>query len=357
MDDPVRIALAAAFPDRTVDRLVGDLGPSWNGGNDTVGVDFVEEGRAYLKVAVEGDGSRVARERAVLEHMADGGSVPVPAVLAADADAAVPYLATAPAPGRELPSAFDAAESPGREALLWRVGATLAALHEAAFDTHAEIVGGATGASRDATHGTIGDAGLELAVAEWTDVLRATIERTREIGTTDRLERHFDAVIDCVEANRALLNGAPAALLHGDIAKPNAFVLDRDGTQAGTHVEAHGKVDPNVPGIALIDWELAHVGDPARDLVRARDQLCNGFDAEGPARFGDAVYAGYRERAGGLPDGFESRRPIYRVVRVLGRSGFIDQWATYLDESVETLVDRIDAELDARLNAVESTGR
>jgi hypothetical protein len=52
------------------------------------------------------------------------------------------------------------------------------------------------------------------------------------------------------------------------------------------------------------------------------------------------------------PAGSQRRRPVYEVVRVLGRSGFIDQWATYLDEPVDALVERADAELRARLDAV-----
>ncbi|MBP1921104.1 aminoglycoside phosphotransferase (APT) family kinase protein [Halorubrum alkaliphilum] len=326
MSDAVEATLPVAFPDRAVEELVG-VGPSWNGGNETVGVDFADGGRAYLKVAIEGDGSRIARERAVLEHVRASGTVPVPKVLAADSDADPPFLATAPAPGRDLLDVYAAAEDdPERVALLRGVGRTLAALHEGRFGSHGEIVGGRV------------DAGLELETAGWTDVLLATIERTREIGTTDRLAGHFDAAIDCVEANRSILDEAPAALLHGDVAKPNAFVVDEAAeTQVG-----------------LIDWELAHVGDPARDLVRARDQLCNDFDSEGPARFGDAVYAGYRERAGGLPEGFETRAPVYRVVRILGRSGFLDQWETYLDTPMPELVERIDAELERRLAAVRA---
>jgi len=97
-------------------------------------------------------------------------------------------------------------------------------------------------------------------------VLRATIERTREIGTSERLADHYDAVFDCVEANRDRLGGAPAALLHGDVAKPNLFVTD-DG---GVGVDAESRTDTGPDGITPIDWELAHVGDPARDLVRAR---------------------------------------------------------------------------------------
>ncbi|SMO53080.1 phosphotransferase family protein [Halorubrum cibi] len=345
MDASVETALAAAFPDRSVEELV-DVGPSWNGGNETVGVDFTDGGRAYLKVALDGDGSRIARERAVLEYVSTRRPIPVPAVVAADPNAQVPYLATAPAPGRDLHEVLEEADDDRREALSYRVGETLAILHAERFENHGEIRGGGgdAGGSGDPPE-------LDVATASWTDTLLSTIEYTREIGTTDRLARHFDAVIDCVESNRALLDVAPAALLHGDIAPPNAFLAEDDGGAASAAAAAGAAGAAGDPGVGLLDWELAHVGDPARDLVRARDQLCNGFDYEGPERFGEAVYRGYRDRAGDLPEGFTERRPVYRVVRVLGRSGFLDQWVTYLDEPMGDLVERIDAELDARLAA------
>ncbi|OYR59317.1 phosphotransferase family protein [Halorubrum halodurans] len=367
MDSPLETALADAFPDRPVGGLA-DVGPSWNGGNETVGVDFADGGRAYLKVALDGDGSRIARERAVLEYVSARREIPVPAVVAADPDANPPYLATAPAPGRDLHAVLEGTDDDRREALLRRVGGALATLHAVRFERHGEIVGrggieGIGEARREVAGGRDGDSpasdraddpdapGLAVAAASWTDTLRSTIERTREIGTTDRLARHFDAVIDCVESNRERLDRAPAALLHGDVAPPNAFLAaegngEADGDGSGREEER------DAPRVGLLDWELAHVGDPARDLVRARDQLCNGFDYEGPERFGEAVYEGYRERAGDLPEGFAERRAIYRVVRVLGRSGFLDQWVSYLDEPMDGLVDRIDAELDARLAAV-----
>jgi hypothetical protein len=70
-------------------------------------------------------------------------------------------------------------------------------------------------------------------------------------------------------------------------------------------------------------------------------------DATGSG-YAAALRAGYVERAGGLPEGFAARRPVYEVVRMLGRSGFIDQWTTYLDEPTADLVDRAAAELVAR---------
>jgi aminoglycoside phosphotransferase (APT) family kinase protein len=332
MDERVETALGEAFPGRSVDRTFG-VGPSWNGANETVGVAFADGERAFCKVAVAGDGSRIARELAVLRYLDAERSVSGPAVLAGDPDATVPYLVTAPAPGRELLDVWEEANEDRREALLRRVGATLATLHAERFESHAEIVGGRVGAD--------GAPSLALDPAPWPDVLRATIERTREIGTSERLADHYDAVFDCVEANRDRLEGAPAALLHGDVAMPNLFVVD-DGAGAAAGPD----------GIVPIDWELAHVGDPARDLVRAEDQLLNGFDSRGPERYAAALYQGYRDRASGLPRGFAERRAVYEVVRMLGRSGFVDQWVTYLDEPLESLVDRADAELRSRLGAV-----
>lgn len=332
MNEAVTTALDAAFAERSVERLT-DVGPSWNGANETVGVVFADGGRAFCKVAIDGDGTRIARELAVLRYVAAERPIAVSEVLAADPDADPPYLVTGPAPGRELLDAWEAlgegdVGDTERGALLRRVGATLATLHAERFESHGEIVGS------DA------DGGLDLDRAPWPDVLLKTVERTREIGTSERLGHHYDAVIDCVEANRDRLGDAPAALLHGDVAMPNLFVLG-DGP-AG---------DADAGGIAPIDWELAHVGDPARDLVRAEDQLLNGFDERGSERYAAALRAGYVERAGGLPEGYAARRPIYEVVRMLGRSGFVDQWTTYLDEPMDALVDRAEAELRARLAA------
>ncbi|QAU14350.1 aminoglycoside phosphotransferase family protein [Halorubrum sp. BOL3-1] len=348
--EPISRGLAAAFPDRAVKRLTG-VGPSWNGANETVGVVFVDGDRAFLKVAVTDESRRIARERAVLRYVDAHDLVPVPEVLAADPNGNPPHLATAPAPGRGLLDAYAAASDEERERLLRRVGAALAALHADRFPDHGEIVGSGreTGTAVDGREVAESDppTGLSIEFAPWTDVLLATVERTREIGTSERLAGHYDAVTDCVRANRDLLDGAPAALLHGDVTKPNLFAAaeaNRTGTNEAT--AARG------PGIAPIDWELSHVGDPARDLVRAEDQLLNGFDSTGPDRFAAALRGGYRERAGGLPDGFERRRPVYEVVRVLGRSGFVDQWATYLDEPVDAVVERADAALRARFDAV-----
>jgi aminoglycoside phosphotransferase (APT) family kinase protein len=350
--EPIDRALAAAFPARTVDRLTG-VGPSWNGANETIGVVFADGDRAFLKIALDGERHRIARGRAVLRYLRAHGPLSVPEVLAAEPDGDPAYLATAPAPGEGLLGVYEAASDTERARLLRRVGRALAALHADRFASHGEIVGSGTetGAAADGDEPESDPlTGLAIETAPWTDVLLATIERTREIGTSERLADHYDAVTDCVRENRDLLDGAPAALLHGDVTKPNLFVTpEGDGPNARG---ASGTPDSTDSGIAAIDWELSHVGDPARDLVRAEDQLLNGFDSTGAERFAAALREGYRDRAGELPENFERRRPIYEVVRILGRSGFLDQWATHLDEPVEALAERADAELRARLDAV-----
>ena len=231
--EPIQRALRAAFPDRTVDRVTG-VGPSWNGANETVGVVFADGGRAFLKVALADESGRVARECAALGYVGEHGPLPVPEVLAADPDGDPAYLATAPVPGRGLLEVYEAASDRERERLLRRVGAALAALHADRFASHGEIVGAGaergTAADeraadgRTADRGPTGSAGLAIEFTSWTDVLLATIERTREIGTSDRLADHYDAVTDCVRANRDLLDGAPAALRRGDITTPHLLV-------------------------------------------------------------------------------------------------------------------------------------
>jgi len=59
MEETVETALGAAFPGRVIDRTFG-VGPSWNGANETVGVVFADGSRVFCKVAVAGDGSRIA---------------------------------------------------------------------------------------------------------------------------------------------------------------------------------------------------------------------------------------------------------------------------------------------------------
>ncbi|WP_321163913.1 phosphotransferase [Halolamina pelagica] len=208
---------------------------------------------------------------------------------------------------------------PERRELIAELGRTFATLHAERFDHHGTIVGG------DAE-------GLVLEPGSWTDVLIEQIEQKRRIAPGERFPDCFERVIDAVAANRELLDGAPAALLHGDPAHPNGFLAD-------------GRV-------GLLDWEIAHVGDPARELHRARRQLLESQYFDVADELETVLFDAYREAAGSLPDGFEQRREIYEAVGYLGRAGFFSKWAPDDDRPAEEIADAVAAELERRLSVI-----
>jgi aminoglycoside phosphotransferase (APT) family kinase protein len=322
MDERIAATLDDAFPHRDAD-AVNPSGPSWNDENRTVGIDFRDGESIYLKTSNEGDGSRIARERAVIDYVGERSDVPVPTVVASETEAEVPYLVTAPVDGDDLLSSWSDGSRAERAELARRVGRSLANVHALRFEEHGHIVGG------DAD-------GLELEAGPWTDVLVDTMAEIREIGNQDRFSHHFDAVVEAVKDNGELLDDAPAALLHGDPARPNCF---------------HGG-GRDEDGIGFLDWEIAHVGDPVRDVERTRDLQIDSLHEDGPEEIVTAFYDGYREQAGGLPDGFEERRPIYGAVRFLGHTGFHEKYASFLDTDPDELADWMDAEMERRLAVI-----
>jgi aminoglycoside phosphotransferase (APT) family kinase protein len=319
-DDRLAAALDAAFPGREVATLDG-TGPSWNDRNGTVRVTFAGGETRYLKFARDGDPTRVVRERAALAYVGARTTVSVPPVVASETEVDVPYLVTAPLAGRPLHEAWDGGNESDRTDLARALGRTLATVHGLRFEGHGEIHGGTS-------------EGLVLDRRRWSDLLCARVDETQAIGSSDRFPAHFDRVRDLVRDRRDLLDAAPAALVHGDPALPNG-VASPDGS------------------VGLLDWELAHVGDPARDLHRAFDQAV-GDDDPAADRLRDALREGYRDRAGSLPMGYESRAPVYDAVRFLGRSGFFDRWVEFRDEGPETLAAEFEAEFERRLDAARS---
>jgi aminoglycoside phosphotransferase (APT) family kinase protein len=317
MDEQLSTAVDAAFPERTVADIEAP-GPSWNDRNRTVRLVFADGDTAYLKLAADGDGTRLVRERAVIQYVDRSLDVSVPTIVAADPEHAVPYLATAAVPGDRLLQLWAQGDGEERERLIAAAGRTFAELHSERFGTHGYIVGG-------------GPAGLELDTGQWTDVLGSQIELTREIAPAERFPEHFDAVIEVVESNRELLNQASAALLHGDPAHPNGF---RSGEQVG-----------------LLDWEMSHVGDPARELHRARRQLLGSQYFDVQDRLVTVFLDAYRATAGSLPSGFEERRAVYDAVGYLGRTTFFSKWAPDSDRPEAELAAAVAAEMERRLEA------
>lgn len=337
MDEAVAAAAAAAFPGRDVDG-VEDAGISWNEGNRTVALRFADGERAYLKVAVDGDPSRAATEAAAMRYAAAHTDATVPEVLGVDLDRERPYVATADADGDDDATATPAweawrdADHGGRETLAAALGRTLASLHEARFDGHGHVVGG-------------GARGIERDAAPWSTVLLDTIAFTREQAGDGRFVDYFDDVVAVVERDRERLNEAPAALLHGDPARPNAFV--REPTADG----GPGDGPATDATVGLLDFELAHVGDPVRELQRGKRQfVASQFDPGTDAHV-DAFYDGYRERAGGLPAGFDERYRLYDAVAYLGVAGFFETWADAVDEPTEELAAEVRSEMERRLDA------
>jgi aminoglycoside phosphotransferase (APT) family kinase protein len=319
MNDQIALVLENAFPDRDVDS-VGSTGPSWNEKNRTVRIDFVGGQTIYLKIAIDGDGTRIARERSVIAYVNANCEVPVPTVLTSDIERDIPYIATAPVSGQSLMDLWSDGNTEDRAALAHQVGTALARIYSRRFEAHGHITG------------SDGD-DLEIETGPWTDILIDRINHKRDLSPSDRFDHHFDRVIAAVEANRALLNEAPAVLLHGDPAQPNCF---RDEERIG-----------------FLDWEIAHVGDPVRDIRRTQYQQIDSLQTEAPDQLVTALYDGYREQAGGLPDGFEKRRPIYEAVVFLSKSGFFEKWADYADEPTEELARWVREEMNRRLDEIE----
>lgn len=172
MDEQLSTAAGAAFPDRTVTN-VDSTGPSWNDWNRTVRLTFADGDAAYLKLAADGDGTRIARERAVIDTVSATRDIPVPTIVAADSEYRVPYLATATVPGESLLQLWAAGGEAERATLIAATARTFATLHAERFETHGRIVGG-------------GASGLELDTAPWTDVLTNQIELKREIAPAER---------------------------------------------------------------------------------------------------------------------------------------------------------------------------
>lgn len=317
-DEAVAVALANAFPGRNLEEI-SPAGPSWNDQNETVRVDFTDGETVFLKVATHGDGSRITRECAVINYVDAHCEVDVPTVLASRADGSVPYLVTAPMSGQNFHIPWSDWSIEERVAAIHQVGAALAGVNSHQFDRHGHIVGG--GADE-----------LILETGSWTDILIDKIDEIWELASSDRFEHHYDEVVAAVEANRERLDSAPATLVHSDPSMPNIF---------------HSKTT-----VGFIDWEIAHVGDPARELRRAQNQLIESRDWPRRERLTAALQEGYQRRAGSLPAGFEDRGPVYDAVTFLGTSGFFDKHVEGAEEPAEEFATWVEAEMNRRLNAI-----
>ncbi|MFB6136314.1 MAG: phosphotransferase family protein, partial [Halobacteriaceae archaeon] len=176
-----------------------------------------------------------------------------------------------------------------------------------------------------------GDAdGLDLDSGAWTGALCATVRERAEGLVPERFGDAPDRLCGRLRERRAALDGAPAALCHGDPRPENA------------------RRDP----AGLLDWEAAVVGDPALDLVFAEEQYAGTPDVDATDRVRAALREGYRERAGSLPAGLADRRPAYRAVTFcLLQVATFEYWAPRASGDAADLAAWVEEEFAARLQA------
>ncbi|WP_226481427.1 MULTISPECIES: phosphotransferase family protein [Natrialbaceae] len=318
-DEDITAGLTYAFPEREIE-AVRPAGLSWNDLNETVRVEFADGRSAFLKVARDDDGSRITRECAVIDYVDTCCDVDVPTVVASDATSEPPYLATAPMCERTLASQWEELSRTERTTVLRQVGGAIAEVHSQKFDHHGHIVDG------DAD-------GFVVDTGSWTTILVERIEMMRELASADRFEHYFDEVVEAVNTNHERLDLAPATLVHGDPAMPN---ICRSETTFG-----------------FIDWEIAHIGDPARELHKAQKRLLESVDRGDDEQLVRALHEGYRQRAGSLPAGLDDRAPIYDAVLFLGTAGYFDKVVDSSDDSPEEVARWIETEMTERLTAIQ----
>ena len=178
-------------------------------------------------------GTSVVSEYALLRRVFDAGlRVPQPLLLEKSADAlGGPFLVVTPMPGGAQGDIFN---PPRSEGLALQLAEQLAKLHQLSTDAFSELGVPIEAYSREQLH-----AGLQG--------FRALI------GKLGAPCRTIDIAMDWLQQNIDKVSGG-RAMLHNDLGFHNFLV---DGEEL----------------TAILDWELAHIGNPAADLGYVRDWI------------------------------------------------------------------------------------
>lgn len=320
----MRLVLDEVFPEQQVD-TIEQTADSGHLGNQTVRIHFEDDTVAYLKIRTDGDAERNAREAASTQYARNHCEVRVPTVLAVDSLFDPPYLAMAPIEGVSARDQWTAAALDNRKLIAHEIGRAIAGVSQAHFTEPGWIVGG------DQTD-------LDLETGRWSAVLADALERrAEEIPYSDRFSDVPERVATLIREKHAILDRAPAALIHAVVRTTNLFLN-------------------GIPG--LIDWEWTLVGDPGLMLCWAEGRIIEQADVPDNHRetLREAVRDGYRKVAGELPAGFERRLPLYRVITFLPKLQTFHLWAPDAPEPVNELATWVEDELETRImaaNAVE----
>ncbi|WP_284009722.1 phosphotransferase family protein [Haloarcula pelagica] len=315
MSDSIERALQRALPDQTVETISPQ---TTRPGNETAFVTFADSDPVYVKT-VTGSPRRLRREIAAVRYAGAHCPVGTPAVVAADSAGDPPYLVTEPLPGTLFNDRWTG--DGDREQSLHRLGAVVADVNRATFDSPGVVTGG------DAD-------GLELHSGTWTETLCRTIEARADDWFPQRFADLPERLVETVRAVDPVLEGPPT-LVHGD---PSRINLHLDPT-------------------GLLDWERALVGDPAFGLVDAMFHHTGQPDVSEAEQqsFDDALLSGYRDQAGGLPPGFERYEPLYRAVSYLLVPQAFDDWSDDAEAPADELAADVRSEFDTRLAAARET--
>lgn len=308
-----------ALPDARVETVV-PAGPTWNWTTEVARIEFTDRAPVYCK-ATPGDldGAELRTEAGALAYVGATLSVTVPSVVATTAEP-VPALLTEPAVGTSVADEWYETTADRRATLAERLGRTLATVHTARFDRAGEITGGDTD-------------GLTVDHTPWPDVLRADVAESRRVTPTDRFDTEYARLLDALDTCRDRLADPPARLLHCDPATPNCF-------------------DTGDDRFTLLGWGNAVVGDPVRDLVRAREQTLAPLRDPPPDRLVDALHRGYSDIAGEVPEAPE-RAAVYEAAIGLSTADYVGRYAEWREESETELTAWFRDELDRRLSAIE----
>ncbi|NUB93329.1 aminoglycoside phosphotransferase family protein [Haloterrigena sp. SYSU A121-1] len=315
-------ALERAFPDRNVSEI-DSPSESQHPGNQTYRISFSNGEQAYLKLVTDGGIRRIRRAGAVLRYLNARAEIRVPRVLSARVQSEPYYLATTALSGEPIVTRWSGVSTAKRESMLYQVGQAIANLHSVRFEESGRILGGTAD-------------NLSLEEGPWVTVLCNTIEERVRTVFSDRFKEFPNLVQQVLKEHREGLTDVPVSLLHGDPNRKNCLVQSNDST------------------VGLVDWEESLVGDPSFDLCRVEATQIEQPPVHDPDRLRRALRAGYRNQAGSLPEGYEKRIPLYRIVTFLKPAQTFEFWAPEADEPVPELATWIRDEMQRRITALES---
>jgi aminoglycoside phosphotransferase (APT) family kinase protein len=196
----------------------------------------------------------VVREARVMGLLADGGFARVPAVRGVCDDDSVlgaPFYVMDRSPGvvvrHELP-AFLAREAgrPARREVGMQLATVLGEIHQVDWRPFVEA-----GIGKPSGY-------LERQLRRWTGQREGIQAAVAAAGGTARELPDYDAVRDWLREH--LPEETVPAVVHGDYKLDNVIVEAYDGLGTGGHVTAGARIT------AVVDWEMATVGDPRADL-------------------------------------------------------------------------------------------